>query len=208
MKKFIWLSLLSLTLSASTYADSFIYQENPVDLANNLYVNVFGGANFLKFKHIAKNELRAGYMLSASFGYRFSYGIRIEAECAYRRNSIKQYYSTYQKTYNYFETTSYMANVLWDLPVSRFCHNIQPFVGGGMGYDRLGLEHRQQHSKFITTITKSQYAWQVITGFGYPLFCNADVSFAYTLHKGNLQERSNHTFGFGLTYNFGEPTFI
>ena len=74
------------------------------------------------------------------------YGLRLEAEYAFRRNAIRKidFYAEGSSKHGHFQTSSYMANLLWDLPLSSWgCAfwNIQPFIGAGIGYD-----FQQMHS--------------------------------------------------------------
>lgn len=211
MKKFISLAILSLMISTNIYADSWennscCIEETPVVLENNLYVNGFVGANFLQSKYIKSKNLRMGYVLSASLGYRLCYGFRVEAEYAFRRNSIKQqrdYRSYTGVKHVYFQTSSYMVNALWDVPLAQYCFNAQPFIGGGIGYDTAGTQHSYRGSKYISTTTRGQFAWQFMTGLSYPIFHNTSMMVAYKLHKGKVNDIYNHSIGLGLTYNFG-----
>lgn len=211
MKKFITLTLLSILLSTSIYANPYkenfsCGQDSSLPIENNLYVNGFAGANFLQAKYIKSKNLKTGYVLSAALGYRLNYGFRVEGEYAFRRNSIKQqhrYLSVYRLNHMYAQTSSYMVNALWDVPLSKFCLNIHPFIGGGIGYDSQGLQHSYRGSKYISTTTRGQFAWQFMTGLTYPLSSNTSMMVAYKLHKGEKCTIYNHSIGLGLTYNFG-----
>lgn len=198
-------------LSTSIYADycneNYCYnQDTSCPLENNLYVNGFAGANFLQVKHVKSKNLKTGYVLSAALGYHLNYGFRVEGEYAFRRNSIKQhhrYRSVYKMKHVYAQTSSYMANALWDVPLSKLCFNLRPFIGGGIGYDSQGSQHSYKRSKYISTTTRGQFAWQFMTGLSYPLSSNTNMMVAYKLHKGTKCDIYNHSIGLGLTYNFG-----
>jgi len=85
-------------------------------------------------------KYKTGYLVSGSLGYSWSYGLRLEAEYAYRRNSLKNFHF-FGRTFSldgYFQSSSYMANLLWGLPLSSWgCYfwQIQPSIGAGVGYD-------------------------------------------------------------------------
>ena len=97
-----------------------------------------------------------------------------------------------------------MGNLIWDLPLASWvgcgCWGIQPFIGGGAGYD---VQQVHGHDEFLVfSENKKHFAWQVIAGLGYPIFCNTDVSIEYKFHKGGFNHLYNHSLGVGLTYKF------
>jgi opacity protein-like surface antigen len=173
------------------------------------YVEAFGGANFLQTdqRHGIKSDYQTGYLFSGSLAYRWCYGLRLEAEYAYRRNTLKKihFFGRSFRTHGHFQSSSYMANLLWDLPLSSCgCDlwKIRPFIGAGIGY---GLQQLSSHnSAFVfTKMKKKHVAWQLIAGLSYPLFCHTDISIEYKFHKGGFSHIYNHSVGLGLTYNFG-----
>lgn len=205
MKKFFLALLLAFNYAQATDSCNEIpcFSNN-----NNFYAEVFGGANFLQTESRGslRTHYRTGYIVSGSLGYRWCYGLRLEAEYAFRKNTVKRvhFFGRSFNLHGHFESSSYMANLLWDLPLS-FCEcdlwNIRPFVGGGVGYD-----NQRTHAKILGTNfhkNKKHFSWQIIAGLGYPIFCNTDISVEYKFHKGGFKHIYNHSLGIGLTYSFG-----
>ncbi len=67
--------------------------------------------------------------------------------------------------HGHFQTSSYMANLLWDLPLSSWgCAfwNIQPFIGAGIGYD-----FQQMHSSNSRIIFNQKWNQFFLAGDGW-----------------------------------------
>jgi outer membrane autotransporter protein len=95
-----------------------------------------------------------------------------------------------------------MANLLWDLPLTYWecaCCNIQPFLGAGVGYDQQRM--RSSNSRIIFNQKWNQFAWQVMAGVAYPIFCNTEVSLEYKFHRSSSHFYSQSV-DVGLTYNW------
>lgn len=174
---------------------------------SNFYAKIFGGANFLQSTTLNENRARynTGYVVAGSLGYDWcDYGLRLEAEYAYRRNAINRIHFITQGSsrHGYFQTSSYMANVLWDLPLSSWgctCWNIQPFVGAGLGYD---FHHMHAtNSRVIFRQRWDRFSWQAMAGLACPIWCNTDITLEYKFHHGG-GHFYNHAVGVGLVYNF------
>jgi len=213
MRKIIFMVSMLLCVLTNAQADEYCdccYDEcydRCMD-SNTFYAEILGGANFLQTQKSdgIKYDYQAGYIISGSLGYRWFYGLRLEGEYAYRRNRLKKYhiFGRSFKLHGHFQSSSYMANLIWDLPLSCWgwgCLKIKPFIGGGIGYD---LQQVKSHKEGLYyRETKKNFAWQVIAGLGYPLFCNTDISFEYKLHKGGFKHIYSHSAMVGLTYKFG-----
>lgn len=169
----------------------------------NFYAKVFGGANFLQSTSIQGNNAsyQTGYIVAGSLGYSWRpYGVSLEAEYAYRRNAIsKIHFITHGSSQNgHFQTSSYMANLLWDLPGFAFWH-IQPFIGAGLGCDFQRMHASNSLVVFNQKWTK--FSWQAMAGFAYPIFRNAEIRLEYKFHQGD--HFYNNAIGVGLVYKFG-----
>lgn len=178
--------------------------------SNEFYAEAFGGANFLQTEKSGGivSDYNTGYVVSGSLGYRWCYGLRVEGEYAYRRNSVRKlhFFGRSFSFHGHFQSSSYMANLLWDLPLSRWgcgCWKFRTFIGGGIGYDLQQIHAKNEGIAFRNN--KKHFAWQVIAGIGYPLFCSTDISLEYKYHKGGFSYIHNHSLGVGLTYKFGCP---
>lgn len=197
MKKTIPLFLMSLLCYMASQADEWCMEED-----SHFYAKILGGVNFLQNTSISDNRAsyNTGYIVSASVGYYLCSDFRVEAEYAYRRNRINHihYFTEGHSKNGHFRTSSLMANLFWDIPACGFC-NIQPFIGGGLGYD-----FQQMHSSNSRVVFHQKwrhFSWQLMAGLSYELFCNTDVTFEYRYHQGGCNFK-NHTLGIGLEYNF------
>lgn len=203
MKKNIVLCVVLLIIYAGLNADC---TQNCCIFGNEFYGEIFGGPNFLQSSTDGgvRTKYKTGYVVSGSFGYSWCYGLRLEAEYAYRRNSYKNIHF-FGRTFpiqGHFQSSSYMANLLWDLPLSSRgcnCWQIQPFIGGGVGYDVQQIH--ANNAGFGYRESKKGFAWQVSAGLAYPIFCNTTISIEYQFHKGSLNHIYNHTMGIGFTYH-------
>lgn len=189
------------------YEDSCCYEDNCCVDETGFYAKVLAGANFLHntTTNGNKSSYETGYIVSGSLGYCWCYGLRVEGEYTYRRNSIKKIhlFGEGSSKRGHVQTSSYMANLLWDLPLSSWgctCWNIQPFIGAGIGYD-----FQQIHSSTSRVIFNqkwNQFSWQLMAGLVYPIFCNTELSLEYKFHQGP-SHFYNQSVGIGLTYKFG-----
>ncbi len=215
MKKNILAFLMSLLLftvadaqaQAWYYNDSCCYADNCCVDKTNFYAKFFGGDNFLQSTSIDDNEAsyQTGYVVAGSLGYCWHYGLRLEAEYAYRRNAIDKihFYGEGSSTRGHFQASSYMANLLWDLPLSSWgCAfwNIQPYFGAGIGYDFQQLH--SSNSRVVLSQKWNHFSWQAMAGFAYPIFCNTEIALEYKFHQGG-HHFYNNSVGVGLTYKFG-----
>jgi opacity protein-like surface antigen len=174
----------------------------------NFYAKALGGVNFLQNTTVNGNKTtyKAGYVVSGSLGYRWRHcGLGLEFEYAFRRNDISKIYFVTEgaSTHGNFQTSSYMANVLWDLPLCSWgCSfwDIQPFIGAGLGGDFQKMH--ASNSRIIFNQKWTRLSWQVMTGFSYPIFRNAEISLEYKFHEGG-SHFYNHSVGVGFTYKFG-----
>lgn len=209
MKKTILSIVLSLSVFVATggHSDEWrdfaaaSYCEEPCsECETNFYAKIFGGANFLQGSKIQGNRAhyRAGYLFAGSLGFSWCYGLHVEAEYAFRRNSLKQirFFDNENAKHGHFQSSSYMGNLYWDFPLRMLC-NIQPFIGAGAGYDV-----QQMHSSNSRVIFKqdwNRFSWQVMGGLACPLHCHADITLEYRFHQGGCHF-NNHTVGAGFVY--------
>lgn len=170
---------------------------------SNFYAKVLGGANFLQHSTINGNHTsyKAGYIVAGMLGFSWGYGYRVEAEYAFRRNGISHidFFTLGSSSHGRFQTSSYMANLLWDIRPWTY-RNILPFIGAGAGYD-----FEQMHSSNSRVIFDQKwhhFSWQLMAGFAYPIFCNTEMTLEYKFHQGGSQV-NNHALGISLVYKFG-----
>lgn len=171
----------------------------------HFYAKILGGLNFLQ-NSVNRSTYVPGYIVAGSLGYEGCYGLRLEAEYAYRRNGINKIHFCCRNgssRHGHFQTSSYMANLLWTLPLSSWgCEfsDIQPFIGAGIGYDSQKMH--SSNSRIIFSQKWRHFSWQLMAGFAYPIFCNTEITLEYKFHQGGCHF-NNHSLGFGLVYKFG-----
>lgn len=167
------------------------------------YAKVLAGANFLQDTHIQGNKstYQTGYLVSGSLGYSWCYGLSLEGEYAFRRNELRKVhlFGEGSSKHGHFQTSSVMANLVWDVPLECDFWDFQPFIGAGIGYD-----FQQMHasnSRIIFHQKWHHFSWQLMAGLAYPLFCDTELTLEYKFHKGSCHFY-NHSIGVGLAYNF------
>lgn len=175
------------------------------DNVRNFYAKIFGGANFLQYTSGSKSRFHTGYIVGGSLGYCWRYGLCVEGEYAFRRNTISKihFYGQGSSKHGHFQTSSYMANLYWYLPLCSWgCDfwDIQPFVGAGAGYDFQQMHSSNCHIDFNQKW--NHFSWQVMAGLSYPIFCNAELGLEYKYHQGGC-DFNNHSLGLCLVYKFG-----
>jgi opacity protein-like surface antigen len=173
----------------------------------NFYAKVLGGANFLQSTSVDGNRAtyQTGYIIDGSLGFCWPYGLRLEAEYAFRKNDIEKirFFGQGSSEHGHLQTSSYMANLLWNLPLCSWgCAfwRLQPLVGAGAGYD-----FQQMHasnSRIAFNQKWHHFSWQAMVGLSYWLFCNTEFTLEYKFHQGG-SDFNNHSIGVGLVYKFG-----
>jgi opacity protein-like surface antigen len=189
-------------------AQECCYEDSCCIEGMNFYAKVLGGANFLQNTTINGNKstYQTGYIVAGSLGYCWRYyGLRLEGEYAFRRNGIEKinFFTQGSSKHGHFQTSSYMANLLWDLPLCSWgCAfwNIQPFIGAGMGYDFQQMH--SSNSRIVFNQKWNHFSWQAMAGLAYPIFRNTEVTLEYQFHQGG-SHFYNHSVGVGLVYKFG-----
>jgi len=212
MKKNILLFLMSLLFFMAGDAQAqewcsevpFCYEDNYCVNAENFYAKILGGANFLQNTSIDGNKstYETGYIVAGSLGYSWHYGVRLEAEYAFRRNAISKinFVGEGSSRQGYFQTSSCMANLLWDLPSSLVRYPcLSPYIGAGIGYDFQQMH--SSNSRVIFNQKWNHFAWQLMAGLAYPIFCNTEVTLEYKFHQGG-SDFNNHSVGVGLVHKF------
>lgn len=170
--------------------------------AENVYISFLGGANFVEFhQHEGiKPHFQTGYLLSGAVGYEWCNGLSLEAEYAYRRTSMSKIHYFGQDFHipGSFQSSSYMANLIWDFPIECFLSDSSLFLGGGIGYD-VQQFHASQDG-FRLNDNKKGFSWQWMVGLEYLLCNQTKISLEYKFHKGPLKNVYNHAIGVGLSY--------
>src|SRR5688500_8359008 len=94
MKKNTLLFLMSLlfVIAADARAQEGCYEGSYCVNETYFYAKILSGVNFLQNSgfDINKFTYRTGYIIAGSLGYCWRYGLRLEAEYAFRRNGIRK----------------------------------------------------------------------------------------------------------------------
>ena len=207
MKKNILLLLMPLlfSMAADAHAQEWCDEDTCCVDEKNFYAKILGGANFLQNTKIQGNKstYQTGYIVAGSLGYCWRYGLGLEFEYAYRRNGIRKihFFTEGASKHGHFQTSSYMANLLWDMSAWGCAFwNIQPFIGVGIGHDFQQMH--SSNSRIVFHQKWNRFSWQVMAGLAYPLFCNTEMTLEYKFHQGG-RHFYNHSIGVGLAYKFG-----
>jgi opacity protein-like surface antigen len=214
MKKNIFLLVLLLLVVIATqtqaqewYAEEFCCNESCCRFdRTKFYAEIFSGANFLDNTAIEgnKSKYNPGYIIACSLGYSWCYGLRLEGEYAFRRNTIEKihFFEEGVSKHGHFQTSSFMFNLLWDLPLSSWmCEflNTRSFIGAGIGSD---FQHmHSSNSRIIFNQNWHHFSWQLMAGLAYPIFCNTEITLEYKFHQGGCHFYNN-SIGVGLVYEF------
>jgi opacity protein-like surface antigen len=205
MKK-IFLLLVSLLFVMAVEAQERSVDDSCCADMKNVYAKIFGGTNFLQNTSVSGNNASydAGYIFAGSLGYCWRYGLHWEGEYAFRRNAINKitFSSQGSSTNGHFQTSSYMGNMLWYVPLSTLtgrCWNFRPLIGIGVGYD---FEQMSASNSRVDFNQKWHvFSWQAMAGLAYTVFCNAEFTLEYKFHQGD--HFYNNAIGIGFAYKFG-----
>ena len=181
--------------------------------ASDMYVSVFGGANFLADDSQAldfgggdterfSSDPDTGFVLGGAIGTtldKWANGLRVELEVSYRRNDVGGTWTTDGSTGGeggFFDanasTFAIMANAMYEINVGS---KLRPYVGAGVGWAR--ADHDVAFIETInngtptapnvdstTTSENSGFAWQLALGFNYEVAADVDVGLGYRYFVG------------------------
>ena len=211
MKKLMFIAAACLALVMPKAAQAFDDCCDVPSIGDGFYVGGFAGVSFpdnVK-QHRHRVKLDTGYLVGASLGYRTCNNFRFEGEVAYRHNDGKKHKSHHQKHHQKrgeFESTSVMANALYDFDM---CWCVKPYVGFGLGYAHAKAKrghqghHNNNHHNDHRHSSKSSFAWQAIAGVAYPLTCNIDLDLQYRYFQAtDIKHYNDNDIVAGLRYNF------
>lgn len=189
--------------------------------ASDMYVSVFGGANFAQEQsqsfYSGSESYRwdpdTGFVIGGVVGTRltnWAKGLRVELEAAYRRNDVAGVWTTSTGyTGGFLEgnmsTFSIMANAWYDIDIGS---KVRPYIGGGIGWARARSEGVAVETFSYSTPTTfstrgsgqnehSGFAWQLGLGFNYEVAPDVDVGIGYRYFVGpNVDDGGEGLFGF------------
>jgi OmpA-OmpF porin, OOP family len=180
--------------------------------ASDLYVSVFGGANFLADDsqvldltgdtEAFSSDPDTGFVLGGAIGTsldKWAKGLAVELEVSYRRNDVAGTWTTDGSTggeAGFFDantsTFAIMANVMYEIGIGS---KVRPYVGAGVGWARA-----HNDGVFIETINNGTptasnvegvtdddnagFAWQLALGINYEVAADVDVGIGYRYFVG------------------------
>jgi opacity protein-like surface antigen len=153
-------------------------------LAEGLYVGGFGGVNILEDAELDVGVLDfdiendTGWTAGAAVGYGFDFGLRAEAELAYRMNDHDEG-STLGTGFGVDGDTSalsFMGNLWYDLPVA---WPVRPYVGAGAGVARIDVNDMEAFAGEIADDSDLVFAYQLGAGIGYQLSPSVGLTAEY-----------------------------
>ncbi len=130
-----------------------------------------------------------GYIVAGSLGYCWHYGLRLEAEYAFRRNDIREIAFLWRR---FFQTWIFPNFFVYGQPIMGFAFifvgcafwNIQPFIGAGIGYDFQQMH--SSNSRIIFNQKWNHFSWQLMAGLAYPIFLQYRDYFGIQIPSGRL----------------------
>jgi opacity protein-like surface antigen len=191
--------------------------------ADGIYVGAFGGVNLLEDADLEvvdpvlgpvefEFEDETGWAAGGAVGYAFDFGLRAEAEAAYRQNDHNEGEVAGVDFDLDGETTalSFMGNLWFDVPVP---FPVRPYIGAGGGMARVGLEDTEAEGLDIADDSEWVWAYQLGAGLGYEIRPGLTVGAEYRFFgtedpeleafdlDGDYEYRS-HSILIGLRYGF------
>jgi opacity protein-like surface antigen len=116
------------------------------------------------------NDIGYGFLVAG--GRKFDFGLRLEAEGAYRQNSVSSVTvpgaGTTAGSGN-FAAASFMANALYEFDNIGYDlgKTVKPYFGGGVGFANIWANDVQTQGVTISDDSDIQFAYQAIAGVGF-----------------------------------------
>lgn len=158
----------------------------------------------------------AGWGLTGSVGYRFDFGLRTEAEMAYRHSDVDVVTGTGSAANDGggLHNWALMGNALYDFNTgTRFT----PYIGAGIGLAFVNADNMRSINALTFDDTKTTFAYQGIAGFevdldgpwsftaDYRYFATPDVKVSAASGAKAEIENASHNIVLGIRYTFAEP---
>jgi opacity protein-like surface antigen len=176
--KLLGTAALATVLAAATPAE-----------AEGIYIGAFGGVNFAQDSDFTYDpgggydvefdvEHDTGWLAGAAVGYGFDFGLRAEAEAAYRMNDIDRL-DVAVVGYDLegdVSTLSLMGNLWFEAPLTA---SVRPFVGGGVGMAQVSLNDAEVQGTSVVDDSDWVLAYQVGGGLAYRVTPGIDLTAEY-----------------------------
>lgn len=177
------------------------------DQKQGFYVGAFGDLSFHRDADVSgavrgQDTFDKGWIFGGSAGYKFDYVWRVEVEGSYHRNKVDEFHTAAAGVSGRgkLSTLPIMANIYYDMPISRFI----PYIGGGVGEARVKADYRD-----IGSDKDWVFAWQLMIGVSYVVVDNLRIRLGYRFfatedpHFSNFKtENKSHNAEVGLLYTF------
>ncbi|MDF2764319.1 MAG: surface antigen msp4 family protein [Rhodospirillales bacterium] len=186
--------------------------------AEGIYVGAFGGVGNLEDADLEAGgvdfdfESDTGWLVGAAVGYGFDFGLRTEAEIAYRMNDLDEGSVAGVDFGVDGDTTalSFMGNLWFDVPVA---WAVRPFIGAGAGMAQVSLNDAEAGAGEIADDSDWVFAYQLGAGLGYRLNPTLDLTAEYRYFATDDPELeafgidadyeyASHSVLFGVRYSF------
>jgi OmpA-OmpF porin, OOP family len=227
--------LLATALSVSA---SGAVNAQPFELLAGPYISLGAGVNWLQSSrletdifgpgNLGKVPFDAGGTVNGAVGYAFGWGLRVEVEGSYRRNTPSGEMeggfcggASIDDNFSKVNQLGIMANAAFDI---NFGSPIVPYIGGGVGGVRTRIYLASECATFIPDDKQWGFAYQGFAGLDYMLTPAFRIGARYTyMHTEDLKnledfgcmavcqdtlDPTNHSVTVQLAYNFGSPRVI
>ena len=154
--------------------------------AEGIYIGAFGGVNFAQDSELSYDpggyefdvEHDTGWLAGAAAGYAFDFGLRAEAEVAYRMNDFDRLeFFVYDTGLDGdVSTLSLMGNLWFEAPLTTA---LRPFVGAGVGMAQVSLNDVEAGGTAFVDDSDWVFAYQVGGGLAYRFMPGWDVTAEY-----------------------------
>lgn len=194
MKYFLSILAIAFALSNSAFAEH--------------YVSAHFGPNHTHLSKESNKGLKMGYKAGLTYGYGFASGIRVEGQISYLKNSYKAIANLndenvlISKNYHTLQTSTYMANIIYDINDLSY-QQIIPYFGFGLGYaknsDKIKIKESDQST--ISKTHDDRFAYQGIAGIKYPVNESVFAGLEYHYLCGRSHAK-NHSVNMTLSKMF------
>lgn len=194
----------STTGSSSSKKNGEQKVSTPDKFKSGFYIGPNGGVNFLNgsSKYHMTIHSHVGYAVGVEVGYRWRQGVRFEFETAYRYNGIDyiSFLGSRIHSHGHVWNISYLANVLYELPIGLKRWSLNLYLGGGIGYAHQVI--KATNFNLAIEGSKNGFAGQAIAGLGYWINRNWDVAVEYRFRKGGASYLFDQTAQLAAKYHF------
>lgn len=164
----------AILLTASNFAAA---QGNSWYIAGSLGASFANDSDVTQAGLSVTSELDTGMMGSVGIGHTFG-GFRAEGEFTYIQNDVSSLkaFGTSVDASGDISAAALMANIYYDFNADS---KWKPFIGGGIGYARLGIDNLEAGGITIADDSAGAFAYQLKAGIGYAFTESLDGTLGY-----------------------------